>query len=194
MFNSPTIEEFIEKLKKIPGISKKQAEKIVFWVLNSNEEDVNSVSNYFKKVKERISFCQFCLNAKEDDLCYICNDQDRKNTLMIVESQLVIQKIENARFYNGKYFVFEKLLKEENDTQKVMQIISKLKTYCQSFDEVILAISPTLQGEITNALIKKELEPLNIKVSQLAIGVPIGASVDYMDEFTLKFALEHRQK
>ncbi|WP_426461316.1 toprim domain-containing protein [Mycoplasma hafezii] len=195
MFNSPTIEEFIQKVRKIPGISKKQAEKIVLWILNNSEQDVFLLANDFKRVKENIQFCEICGNAKEKNQeCDICSETDRDNILLVVENVGIIEKIEKAKFYYGKYFVFKNLIKKEEDLPKIQEDIQRLIEHAKDFDEVILAISPTLDGEITNAILKKKLRDRNIKVSQLAIGLPLGSSVDYIDENTLRLSITNRSK
>ncbi|UUM19717.1 MULTISPECIES: toprim domain-containing protein [unclassified Mycoplasma] len=194
MFFSDSISKFIEEIRKLPNISKKQAEKIVLWVLQSPDSDVLRVANSFKRLKEKVHFCNFCQSPSEIEYCKYCDNAQRENKLLLVENFTIIDKIENAGFYKGKYYTFKNILKKESDVDKTMFEINSLKEYAQSFDEVILGISPTLHGEMTNVLIKKELSKIGINVSQLAIGVPIGASMDYIDEMTLKFSLIHRQK
>ncbi|RIV16704.1 toprim domain-containing protein [Mycoplasmopsis gallopavonis] len=194
MFNSKTIEEFIEKARKVPGISRKQAEKIVFWILNSSEEEVFSLASSIRKVKDKITFCPTCGNAIDQGACPICSENDRDNILLVVENVAIIEKIEKAKFYYGKYFVFKDLIKNEQDIQKAQIQITNLINYAKNFEEVILGISPNIHGEITNNILKKKLQDHNIKVSQLAIGLPIGSSVDYIDDITLKLSLVNRSK
>ncbi|UUD36386.1 toprim domain-containing protein [Mycoplasmopsis citelli] len=194
MFFSDSIQKFIEEIRKLPNVSKKQAEKIVLWVLEHTESEVGLLANSFKRLKEKVHFCNLCQSPSEIDYCKYCDNSQRDNQLLIVENFTVIDKIENAGFYKGKYYTFKSLLKKESDVDKTLFEINSLKEYAKTFDEVILGISPTLHGEMTNVLIKKELTKMGINVSQLAIGVPIGASMDYIDETTLKFSLMHRQK
>ncbi|WP_036453007.1 toprim domain-containing protein [Mycoplasma buteonis] len=195
MFNSKIIQEFIDRFKKVPGISKKQAEKMVLWILNNPEHDVFLLANDIKKIKEKITFCEICGNAKElDSNCEICENNQRDNVLLIVENVGIIEKIERAKFYYGKYFVFKNLIKNEKDIIKIKDQIDTLVEYAEKFDEVILAISPTYEGEITKQILKKYLISKNISVSQLAIGLPLGSSVDYIDEITLKMSMINRSK
>ncbi|WP_406614012.1 toprim domain-containing protein [Mycoplasma corogypsi] len=194
MFDLPTISEFIERIKKIPGISKKQAEKIVLWILASEELDVNVLANLFKRIKTQISFCEICGFSIENGKCSICHNDERDNVLLVVENLAALQKIENGGYYFGKYFIFNTLIKNDIDLKKAENNLSKLEKYAKSFDEIILAISPTLEGEMTNNIIKSRLSYLNLKVSSLAIGIPIGAQVDYIDDITLKMSLSNRKK
>ncbi|VEU76191.1 toprim domain-containing protein [Mycoplasmopsis columboralis] len=194
MFDSDSIQKFIEEIRKLPNISKKQAEKIVLWVLNNDEQTVGILANSFKRLKERIRFCNLCQSPSEIDYCKYCDNSNRENQLLIVENFAIIDKIEQAGFYKGKYYTFKNLLKNESNVDATLFEINNLKEYAKTFDEIILGISPTLTGEMTNVLIKKELTKLGLNVSQLAIGVPVGASMDYIDELTLKFSLMHRQK
>ncbi|QNM93627.1 recombination protein RecR [Mycoplasma sp. Pen4] len=193
MLDNKNILEFVVKAKQIPGISKKQAEKIVYWILATEEDTVNDFANSIKKIKEHTDFCSICTNITYKGVCNVCSDLERENTLLIVESLQNLQKIEKAGFYKGKYYVFPHLVENITDIKKHSQEFDKLLNYSKTFDEVILGISPTLKGEITNEIIKKELQSCNVKVSQLAIGLPLGSSVDYIDEITLRFALKNRQ-
>lgn len=195
MFKSDLIENFIDQAKKIPGISKKQAEKIVLWILNSDTQKVFEISNLMKKIKENIKFCPLCGNAVEDiENCAICHDPQRDNILLVVENVGIIEKIERAKFYYGKYFVFKQLIKTENDLSKIQNEIDRLVSYSTNFDEIILGISPTLEGEITNNILRKKIREKQLEVSQLAIGLPLGSSLDYIDDITLKLSLIHRSK
>lgn len=194
MFDTDAINEFISEIRKLPSVSKKQAEKIVLWILNNDYQKVALLANSFKKLKEKITFCPICQAPSEINSCRYCNDPKRENTLLIVEHFSMIDKIEKTESYKGKYYTFEFLLKNESMLDLVMYEIEKLKEYAQNFDEIILGISPTLHGEMTNIIIKKELSKIGLNVSQMAIGVPVGASIDFVDTTTLKFSIKNRQK
>ncbi|ATO30569.1 recombination protein RecR [Mycoplasmopsis bovirhinis] len=194
MFNSEKINETILRLTKLPGITKKTAEKIIYWILESSEQEVNLLANSFKSLKHDILFCQMCTAPLfENHECSVCNDQTRENKLLIVESLQIMQKIEKAKFYKGKYFVFRKKLLSETIINKEMNLINELITYARTFDEVIFGISPNIDGEITKHVLRKFLEKKNLNLTELAVGLPIGSSVDYIDEITLKLSLENRK-
>lgn len=193
MFNSEKISEFISRLTKLPGITKKNAEKIVYWIFDSEESEVGLLANAFKAIKQGTRFCEMCTNPIFDgEECEICSDSSREKKLLIIESLQILNKIEKAGFYKGKYFVFRKQLKSEYIIEKEKDLIIKLANYAKEFDEVILGISPNIDGEFTKFVLKKYLNDESIKTSELAIGLPIGSSVDYIDEITLKLSLENR--
>ncbi|MCU4706668.1 recombination protein RecR [Mycoplasma sp. CSL7503-lung] len=193
MFDSEIIEEFIKKITKLPNISKKTAEKIVYWIFEQDYQTVGLLANSFKIVKEKISLCEFCSRPKDGLECSICNDSDRENTLLVIENLQILDKIEKGEFYKGKYFVFNKKLNTQNEINENSDLIAKLIEHSKNFNEVILGISPNLEGEIVSTVLKGFLESNNINVTQIAIGIPIGASVDYIDQGTLNFSLKNRK-
>ncbi|MHA3845625.1 toprim domain-containing protein [Mycoplasma sp. VS276A1] len=194
MFYTDDINAFIVKAKKIPGISKKQAEKIVYWILESEQDDVYELCKLIQDIKIETKFCPICSSLMHEDKCTICDDEGRDNSLLIIESLQAMQKIEDAGFYKGKYYILPFLIEKEKDVIKYQKEIKDFLAYARGFNEIILAISPTLKGEITSQILKIELGKENLNVTKLAIGVPLGASLDYMDEVTIKFALNNRQK
>ncbi|MFV8401096.1 toprim domain-containing protein [Mycoplasma sp. 005V] len=194
MFYTDDINTFIAKAKKIPGISKKQAEKIVYWILESEQNDVFELSKLIQDIKNGTKFCPICSSLMQEDNCSICHDPNRNNSLLVIENLQAMQKIEDAGFYHGKYYILPFLIEKEKDVVKYQKEIKEFVKYASSFDEIILAISPTLKGEITNQILKIELSKDKLNVTKLAIGLPLGASLDYMDEITIKFALNNRQK
>ncbi|MBU4693138.1 recombination protein RecR [Mycoplasma sp. CSL7491-lung] len=193
MFDSEIIEEFIKKITKLPNISKKTAEKIVYWIFEQDYQTVGLLANSFKIIKEKIILCEFCFRPKEEAECIICNDPNRENTLLVIENLQILDKIEKGEFYKGKYFVFNKKLNTQNEINENSDLIAKLINHSKNFNEVILGISPNLEGEIVSTVLKGFLESNNINVTQIAIGIPIGASVDYIDQGTLNFSLKNRK-
>ncbi|UWV82316.1 toprim domain-containing protein [Mycoplasmopsis cynos] len=146
-------------------------------------------------MKENTTFCQMCTNPIfNDEECEICTDDSRENKLLVVESLQILNKIEKANFFKGKYFVFGKKLKSDYLIEKEIDLINKLSEYAKGFDEVILGISPNFDGEIIKYVLRKYLKNNAKKISELAIGLPIGSSVDYIDEITLKQSLINRTK
>ncbi|TNK82567.1 recombination protein RecR [Mycoplasmopsis pullorum] len=187
------IEEAIDTVRKIDGVSKKQAERIVDWFLKTDSKDSAKVITMLKKMITDISHCEICGYFTQQTLCQICLDPDRENQLMIIENHNNLEKFENNRFFKGKYFIFPYSLDQESvSNEEIDRKINKLVEYAKDFDEVILAISPTLAGEITMEILKRVFIKNEINYSQLAIGLPIGSSVDYMDHITLKQALKNR--
>lgn len=188
------IEEAIEKIKKIDNLTTKQAEKIVNWIIETDEKHVLEVSNSFMELKRKIKYCSLCGYQTEEQKCSICVDSSRSNVLFIVENSKVINKMEKANIYDGKYFIFNNVISDEKSLDESNELIEKLIFYAKDFEEVIIGISPTLGGELTSQILKKYLRENNIKVSQLAIGLPVGASVDYIDTITLEQSIRNRTK
>ncbi|MBW0595992.1 recombination protein RecR [Mycoplasma anatis] len=188
------VEEAIEKIRKINNLTTKQAEKIVNWIIETDEKNVLEVSNAFMELKRKIKYCILCGYQTEEQKCSICNDNLRSNILFIVENSKVIDKMEKANIYDGKYFIFNKTITDERILEESSELIEKLIYYAKDFEEVIIGISPTLGGELTSQVLKKQLKDNNIKVSQLAIGLPVGSSVDYIDTITLEQSIRNRTK
>ncbi|WP_322875489.1 recombination protein RecR [Mycoplasmopsis felis] len=194
MFKSQEITELLLKISKIPGFSKKSAEKFMYWVFEKDSLTLNLLFNEIQRIKEETKFCTKCsFFLDKNNNCEICNDKSRKNVLLVLENLTILNKIEKSNIFNGKYFIFEKKIKSNTDYQNNLDYINEFVKYSKEFDEVILGISPTLEGEILNNILKDILKTNSIKVSHLAIGVPLGASVDYIDETTLKMSIKNRQ-
>ncbi|WP_027121353.1 toprim domain-containing protein [Mycoplasma leonicaptivi] len=194
MFNSDKINELISNLTKIPGFSKKSAEKFIYWILETPSLDVNLLVNKIKGIKSLSVICEFCNRTFIEENCDICFDDTRENKLLVLENMQNLNKIEKASFFRGKYFIFPYKLDDEKNLNEAQEYIDKLKNYSQNFDEVILGISPNLSGEITKNILKKELLKKGVNnISEFAIGVPVGASIDYLDEITLNFSLKNRK-
>ncbi|WP_435130265.1 toprim domain-containing protein [Mycoplasma sp. 6243] len=194
MFDSDDIINLSQKLSKIPGFSKKTVEKFIYWIFENDQSSVNLLANEIKKIKEKTKFCPNCTSIlTENQECKICTDFDRKNTLLVIESLAILNKIEKSGIYFGKYFVFDKKIENEIQYNQSIPEIKKFLDYAQTFDEIILALSPTLKGEIVTNILKQSLKEKGLNVSQIAIGIPLGASVDYIDETTLKFSIKNRQ-
>ncbi|EFF41282.1 toprim domain-containing protein [Mycoplasmopsis alligatoris] len=189
-----SIEKIIELLKRVDGISKKQAERILSWVIQSDIKDVETLLNSIKTLKNEVKECKRCGNLTASGVCNICLDEDRDNVLLVVEHFNIIKKMEKEEIYNGKYFVFKELLNIKNFNEKIEKYAYELAEYGKNFEEVILAISPTLEGAITNEYLKKYLTSKKINATSISIGVPVGASLDYIDKITIKQSIENRRK
>lgn len=182
------------ELKKIPSLSKKQISKIIEYFLECSESnilDLNSLILNFKRSTKKCSICNY-LNNK--DICYICSDNTRDKKLMIVEQSADIDKFEELKIYNGKYFVFDTFydLKENNDY--FFELIDELKNLCKNYNEIILAFNLSIIGRLTMEMIKKILykDFKNLEIYQLSSGLPLNGSVEYADPTTLKESLDNK--
>lgn len=192
-----SLNELIESFKKLPSIGEKSAERLAFAVMNLSDEDVNMFSDAIKNVKIKIKKCSVCGNITENDKCDICQDENRDNSIIcVVEDSKNIISLEKMGSYNGKYHVLNGLISPMDGTGpdeiSIKPLIQKVKKGI--IKEVIIAISPTLEGETTALYISKLLEESNVLVSKIAHGIPMGADMEYLDPMTLSMALLNRNK
>lgn len=189
------IEKLIEKLKKLPGIGPKSAERIVYYLIHSKEDEVISLGETLISLKNRVKLCKRCFNFAERDLCNICLDEKRENIICVVEEVKDLISIEKTDF-KGKYHVlWGRISPLDNITPeqlKIPQLIERVKS--EKIEEVIIATNPTIEGEQTAAYISEILKKIGIKHSRLAIGLPLGSELEYIDNQTLKKAIEGRKE
>lgn len=191
-----TINDLIECFKKLPSIGEKTAERLALSTLVMDDKTIELFSNSLKSIKKKIKKCQKCNNLTEDKLCSICQNENRNpNILCIVETAKDVKLIENNNIYNGYYYVLQNLISPSNglDPSSIEfdRIIDLIKE--KDVKEVIIAIKPNIEGETTSLYISKLLEKYNVIVSRIALGIPIGAEIDYVDSLTLEMAIENRK-
>lgn len=189
-----TIQDTIETLSKIPGISKKQAEKMSWYFINQGQDETKKVINSLNNICQNIKYCENCNFIKENEKCLNCDDILKTNSLMIVESPTTLNKIDDLGIFHGHYYVLPYLMKLKNKFESEDYDYPGLVEYIKQhqFEEVIVVISPSLEGEITTTKLLNLIQNLNIKVSRAAIGIPMGANLDYLDAFTIKQAINNR--
>lgn len=205
----PKIQELIELFSKFPGVGPKTASRFVFYLLKKQDSQINEFLGVVADLKKSIKICKFCRNPFEpklkQDLCSICLDPLRdKSLLCVVEKETDLLLLEKTGKYSGFYFILGGLLSplKKRETEKLMleSLLKRIKEPASfglinaGFKEVIIAISYTTEGEATSLYLERELAPLNLKVSRLAKGLPIGAEIEYADEETLSSALESRKE
>ena len=192
-----TINNLIECFKKFPGIGEKTAERLALSCLEMDDETIETFSKSLKDSKTKIKKCQICGNLSEDDICTICKDESRdKHLLCVVEESKNIILFEKIGTFNGVYHVLNGLISPLDGINpediNIASLISRIEK--ENIKEVILAVKPTVEGETTALYIKKLLEGLNIKITRLASGLPIGADMEYIDTLTLERALNDRKE
>ena len=196
--NYPTsLNDLINSLKKLPTIGEKSAERLAFAIMNMDDEEANEFADSIKNVKSKIKKCRLCGYITEDDVCTICNNESRDNSLLcVVEDSKNIITLEKIGTYTGKYHVLDGLISPIDgrgpDDINIKSLIEKVND--NNIKEVIIAISPTLEGETTALYISKLLENSDVIVSKIAYGIPIGADMEYLDPMTLSMALSNRNK
>ena len=195
-FTSP-VKKLIEELKKIPGIGRKSAQRICFYLLKSGLDNALALSNAIREAREQTFFCSQCNNITSKDPCEICTDTDREtNKICVVEEPFNIYSIERTDLYKGMYHVLHGNLSPIRgigpDELKISGLIKRLQE--GQVEEIILATSPTTEGNATahylSEMIKKNTN--GMKITRLALGIPIGADIDYVDSVTIARAMEGR--
>ena len=191
------VQELIDELGRLPGIGPKSAQRIAFHILEQEPVDVAALTNAISRVKERVHFCETCGNVTESQICSICSDARRIDTVIcVVEEAKDIVAIERTREYRGRYHVLGGSINPIQgvgpDDLRIRELLLRLQDGV--VQEVILATDPNIEGEATAAYLIRLLVPIGITVSRLASGLPVGGDLEYADEITLSRAFEGRQK
>ena len=194
---TPSLETLIDKLASLPSIGRKSAQRLAFYILNMSTEGVNSFIESILNARENVKRCTICCNLTDADVCSICSSRQRdESTICVVEDPRDILVFEKTREYNGLYHVLHGVISPMNDISPedicIKELIARLSD--GKVKEIIMATNPTVEGEATSMYISKLIKPLGIQVSRLAYGVPVGADLEYADEFTLIRALEGRKE
>ena len=192
-----SLKNLIDSFQNFPGIGEKTAERMAFSILNFDDEKFSLLQENLKLVKDEIHPCKRCNSLTDKELCEICESSIRdKNTICVVEDSKIVFLFEKLGTYNGLYHVINGLISPLDDINPedigLDRLLNRIKE--EEIKEVILAFKPSVEGEITALYIKKILDGMNILVTRLASGVPIGADMEYIDALTLERALEDRKE
>ena len=185
----------IEQFEALPGIGKKSAGRLAYYVLQMDDERVAEFINAVTEAHSKIKYCDICKNFTEGDICKICDDNNRVTDIIcVVETPKDITAFERSGNYDGLYHVLGGLISPMNGIGPEQLFIKELLSRCQAnkIDEIIMATNSTVEGETTSMYISKLLKTLDIKVSRLAYGIPVGGELEYADDITLRRALENR--
>ncbi|MCR5185420.1 MAG: recombination mediator RecR [Bacilli bacterium] len=186
-----------ESLNKLPSVGRKSAERLAFAMLDMDESDLQEFADSVSKLKESIHICPICGNLTEEDVCSICKDESRdKSTIMVVSTPKDILALEKGEDYRGLYHVLGgtiSLTKGKGiEDLKIPELLERIQS--GNVKEVIIATNPTVDGETTALYLAKIIEPLNITVTRIAYGLPMGGNLDYTDSLTISKAIEGRRK
>ena len=192
-----SLKNLIDSFQNFPGIGEKTAERMAFSILNFDDEKFSLLQENLKLVKDEIHPCKRCNSLTDKELCEICESSIRdKNTICVVEDSKIVFLFEKLGTYKGLYHVINGLISPLDDINPedigLDRLLNRIKE--EEIKEVILAFKPSVEGEITALYIKKILDGMNILVTRLASGVPIGADMEYIDTLTLERALEDRKE
>jgi len=191
------IENLINALTKLPGIGRKTAQRLAFFILSMPENDAKTIAQAINEVKEKARFCSVCFNITDNDVCNICSNTSRDaGKLCVVEEPSNILVIERSKGFDGLYHVLLGALSPIDgmtpDKLKIKELIDRVKN--GSVKEVIIATNPNTRGEMTAQYIRETLKPFSVKVTRIAYGLPIGGDIEFADEVTLGKALEGRRE
>ena len=187
----------IEQLQRLPGIGRKSAQRLAFHVLKTPRENADSLCDAIRDVKDRVTYCSVCSNVTDVDPCPICTDESRNSRLIcVVEEPPNVLAIERSRDYNGIYHVLMGALSPLQgigpDELRIKSLLSRIDA--RGADEVILATNPNVEGEATAIYLARLLKPLGVRVTRIAMGVPVGSDIEYTDDITMHKAMEGRRE
>jgi recombination protein RecR len=189
------IEVLIEQFEALPGIGRKTAERLAFFVINMPKEKAEGMAKAILNAKQQISFCSHCYNLTDRDPCAICSDPKRdQSTICVVEGPKDVTAIEKTREFHGLYHVLHGVISPMDNVTpadlKIKELYARLAR--EEVKEVIIATNPTMEGEATAMYLARAIAPTGITVSRIASGIPIGGDLEYADEVTLARAISGR--
>jgi recombination protein RecR len=192
-YTSESIQKAIEAFASLPSIGRKTAQRLVFHILRQPEEYAEQFADAIKELKKNVKLCTTCFNYTDNDPCPVCSSHKRdRSTICVVEEPNDVLAIEKTNEYYGYYHVLHGVLNPLEgitaDDIKLRELVSRVN----GINEVILAINPSVEGEVTTQYITKLLKPFEVKITRLASGIPLGSSLEFSDEATLSRALESR--
>ncbi len=196
-YNVAPLEELIDQFARLPGIGRKTAQRLSFYVLGLPDGEAEKFADAILEAHKKIHSCKVCQNLTDGECCSICSSLARdRSTICVVEDPRDVMAFERTGDYNGLYHVLHGVISPMDgvgpDQIRIKELLSRLGG--DEVKEVIMATNPTVEGEATAMYISKLLKPLGIKISRLAYGIPVGGDLQYADEVTLSRALEGRNE
>ncbi|HEY3080009.1 MAG TPA: recombination mediator RecR [Chloroflexota bacterium] len=189
------VARLIEEFNKLPGIGPKTAQRLTFYLLRMPADQARALAEAIVDVKERVGFCSVCFNMTEEDPCWVCRGQRDRTTICVVEEPLDVLALERTGIYKGMYHVLHGAISPmEGIGPEELRLRELLGRLSDGVQEVILAMNPDLEGDATAMYVTRLVQPLGIKVTRLARGLPVGGDLEYADEVTLTRALEGRRE
>lgn len=194
---TPSLEKLIEQFAKLPSVGRKSAQRLAFHMLSLSDSDAAAFTDAIMNARTSIHRCNICCNLTDNDVCSVCSSKSRDNSIIcVVEDPRDVIAIERTHEFNGLYHVLHGVISPMNDINPedicIKELILRLGD--DTVKEVIMATNPTVEGEATSMYISRLIKPLGVSVSRLAYGVPVGADLEYADEFTLIRAMEGRKE
>ena len=196
MESVPAIQKLLDELERMPGVGPKSAQRIAYWLLNSDRETAGRLAEAIVEVKDVVRFCSQCFNYAEDDLCEVCSSGNRNQSVICVVSEpRDVAAIERTAAFSGLYHVLGGALSPMEgigpDDIRVSELLQRLAS--EDVTEVVIATNPNVEGETTAAYLARLIKSLGITVTRLASGLPVGGDLEFADEVTLGRAIETRR-
>lgn len=190
------IENLVEQLTRLPGIGRKSAQRLAFFILSMPDAEARAIANAIADVKDKARFCGKCFNITDSELCSICSNPSRDaSKICVVEEPSNISMIERAGVFRGHYHVLLGALSPIDgvtpERLKIAELVNRVKN--DPIDEVIIATNPNTKGELTAQYLKEILAPYKITLTRIAYGLPMGGDIEFADEVTLRKSLEGRR-
>lgn len=191
------IANLIDQFSKLPGIGRKTAQRLAFYVLEMEELEADKLSHAITNAKASIRLCSICCNLTEDDPCNLCaSDKRDKSIICVVEGAKDVIAMERSRDYKGEYHILHGVISPMDNVGpndiKLKELLNRLKD--DVVKEIVIATNPTVEGEATALYISRLIKPLGVKVTRIAHGIPVGGDLEYFDEVTLSRAMENRRE
>ncbi|MDH7482155.1 MAG: recombination mediator RecR [Armatimonadota bacterium] len=197
MYYAKPLAKLVGALEKLPGIGPKSAQRLAFYILQAPPDEVATLAEAIKEVKERITQCKICCNFADEDICDICRSDKRdKTTICVVAEPRDVIAMEKTNEFRGTYHVLQGLISPMDGIGPEMLRIRELQQRVieNNVKEIILATNPTIEGDTTAMYLAGILKPMGVKVTRIAHGMPVGGDLDYADQATLIRALEWRRE
>lgn len=196
-YNIVPLTELINQFARLPGIGKKTAQRLAYSILEQPPERAKQFAEALVNARQKIHFCSVCQSLTDLDICQICSDDRRdKSVICVVEDPRDVMAFERTREYTGVYHVLHGVISPLDnigpDKLRIKELMTRLGD--GNVKEIIMATNPTVEGEATASYISRLVKPMDIKVTRLAYGIPVGGDLEYADEYTLARALEGRNE
>ncbi|MBS5570573.1 MAG: recombination mediator RecR [Clostridiales bacterium] len=191
-----SVTKLIEQFEKLPGIGRKSAQRMAFYLLGRTEQEAEEFAEAIKTARRELRYCKVCQNIADRDICDICANPARSNgKICVVEDPRDVMAMERSKVFTGRYHVLHGVLSPVNDVGpdeiRIKELLARID---DSVKEVILATNPNVEGEATAMYIARLIKPLGVTVTRIAHGVPVGGDLEYVDEVTIARALENRKE
>lgn len=197
MLYTQSFSKLIDVFRKMPGVGNKSAVRMAYYILSLPQSEVDDIISVIRLAKEKIGYCSVCQNTTEQDPCEICSNPKRdKSVICVVEQPKDVVALEKTREYYGTYHVLHGCISPMDsigpEDLKIKELLERVAD--DEVTEVIMAISPSIEGEATTMYISKLLKPFDVKVTRIAYGIPVGGDLEYADQVTLAKAIEGRRE